>query len=221
MQSFTIYNTNIISVAIFSSCPFGSIHHICLQFDSWSAMAKKQNVSKAEKTHAKAHAKKMAKAKREKLEHALKELESPKKAELPGTSDDLQQGHVKHRKRRRTAWGTADRALKDKFHFIDVCVLDGMSENGRSPVDDVYDEMQKKTTGYISSTFWYNLDTKWKFTRHNVYSSLPAPEAAQSVDPELIESILQAVDPNPPSRTPARFEKFLQFKGTLNETELY
>ena len=98
-----------------------------------------------------------------------------------------------------------------------------MCKDGRRPGDDVYDEMKRMQAQnkYLSTKFWADLDAKWEFSHTNVYDLVPEPCTEEALDPELGEAILQAQDPNPPARTAARFEKYLEYATNMNDTEFF
>ena len=98
-----------------------------------------------------------------------------------------------------------------------------MQKNGRTPVMDVEDEM-KKLRGqnkYLATKCWVDLDKQLHFDSTHVYDNLVEPAVAEVVNVELSEAIYQAQDPNPPSRSAVRFEKYLEYATDMNGTELY
>ena len=117
---------------------------------------------------------------------------------------------------------SADRALKEKFWFVDPDVIDAMEGDCVGPVQDVLEAFKKQSDQtYLPAQFWISLDAKWQFPKKHAFNAIPEPTVAEKVRPALNEAIGQTRDQNPGARRVNKFEKFFMYSGPINYTELY
>ena len=123
----------------------------------------------------------------------------------------------------RKNYNSADRALKEKFWYVDKDAIDAMETEDAGPAHDVHEEMKKygEQKAYLPAEFWVELMEKWRFPIVHAYDCLPEPTVVESVRAQLNEAIKATRDPNPGARRIHKWEKFLMYCGDLNYTELF
>ena len=124
---------------------------------------------------------------------------------------------------RRISQSAADRALKEKFWWVPEEHIDGMGQNGVTPVDEVASELGRlsATKKYMSAEFWIQLDAKWSFSRAHDFDKVAEPRGSEHVRKELDEALKEPVNANPSLRGVTKYKKFIEYSNGFNYIELY